>query len=254
MISRRRAVLSAAAAVGTGATLALPASGDVEQRTRLQQAKASHLSRVVSLRVAAADPAPPPALRERAEALHDVAARARERTGSGPYEGKVQRGVFNADNLGLPQNEESVNACRSNTRTVLEGTNDYRGLLDPDGNFTGWHLSRDGGRTLANEGLLPPVAVGPLMRPSGGDPVVAIDTCATSTWSTSTTTPSTPGATRTASACTSRTPRRSRRAPAGRTRRAGRRPARPPPARPRTSSTSRGATWARAATPARWCG
>jgi hypothetical protein len=177
MISRRRAVLSAtAAAVVSGAALALPAAGDVEPRTRLDQTKASHLSQVVSLRLATADPAgAPPALRERAEALHQVAEHARGPAGSRGEHGTAVRGVFNADDVGLPQNEESVNACRSNTRTVLEGTNDFRGLIDPEGNFTGWHLSVDGGGTLANEGLLPPVEIGPVTRPSGGDPVVAID-------------------------------------------------------------------------------
>lgn len=80
--------------------------------------------------------------------------------------------VLTGDFLGLPQNEESVSACRLDDSLVIEGTNDYRGLLDAEGNFTGWHLSTDGGSSLAKEGLLPavtdPVAV---TRPSGGDPV-----------------------------------------------------------------------------------
>jgi hypothetical protein len=56
---------------------------------------------------------------------------------------------------------------------VLGGTNDYRGLLDPEGNFTGWHLSIDGGAHVANEGLLPSVAIAGRQVPSEGDPVVA---------------------------------------------------------------------------------
>lgn len=82
--------------------------------------------------------------------------------------------VFNDDDFGLPQNEESVSVCKQNTRYVLEGTNDYRGLLDPAGNFTGWHFSKDGGRSLKNEGLLPPVSLlsdDTREVPSGGDPV-----------------------------------------------------------------------------------
>src|SRR3990170_3916553 len=79
--------------------------------------------------------------------------------------------VLTGDFLGLPQNEESVSACRLDDSLVIEGTNDYRGLLDAEGNFTGWHLSTDGGSSLAKEGLLPavtdPVAV---TRPSGGEP------------------------------------------------------------------------------------
>jgi hypothetical protein len=97
------------------------------------------------------------------------------RRGDSARPGGGQRDLFNADNTGLPQNEEAVNACRANTRIVLGGTNDYRGLIDPEGNSTGWHLSVDGGRSLANEGLLPPVPIGADERPSGGDPVVAVD-------------------------------------------------------------------------------
>jgi hypothetical protein len=83
--------------------------------------------------------------------------------------------VFNNDDVGFPQNEESVTVCRTNTQYVLEGTNDYRGLLDPEGNFTGWHFSNTGGASITNEGLLPPAALisDPTREvPSGGDPVM----------------------------------------------------------------------------------
>jgi hypothetical protein len=90
--------------------------------------------------------------------------------------------VFNNDGFGLPQNEESVTVCRTNRNFVLEGTNDYRGLLDEAGNFTGWHFSNTGGASLTNEGLLPPAALisDPTNEvPSGGDPVmVAAGGCA----------------------------------------------------------------------------
>lgn len=77
--------------------------------------------------------------------------------------------VFNDDIFGLPENEESVSACRLDDSQVIEGTNEYRGLLDSEGNFTGWHLSTDGGNSLAKEGLLPAVTVGGTdTRPSGG--------------------------------------------------------------------------------------
>lgn len=81
---------------------------------------------------------------------------------------------FNQDIFGLPQNEESIGVCRNRPNVVLGGTNDYRGLLDPQGNFTGWHFSYDGGQSLNNEGLLPPVALGGGEAPSGGDPVSAV--------------------------------------------------------------------------------
>lgn len=103
------------------------------------------------------------------------------RDGSGGARGAAGV-VFNDDGTGLPQNEESVTACKSNSRYVLEGTNDYRGLLDPEGNFTGWHFSTNSGRSLTNEGLLPSVALlsdGTMQVPSGGDPVdVAAGGCA----------------------------------------------------------------------------
>jgi hypothetical protein len=86
--------------------------------------------------------------------------------------------LFNRDDLGLPQNEESITACRSNPDVVLGGTNDLRGLVDPQGNITGWHVSTNGGRSLANEGLLPTLTIGTREVPSGGDPVdVADDEC-----------------------------------------------------------------------------
>ena len=80
---------------------------------------------------------------------------------------------FNEDVAGLPQNEESVTSCPNRQNVVLGGTNDYRGLLSPRGNFTGWHLSIDGGQSVTNEGLLPPVPIGGEATPSGGDPVNA---------------------------------------------------------------------------------
>jgi hypothetical protein len=91
--------------------------------------------------------------------------------------GNANKDVYNCDVVGLPQNEESVGSCPTNDNFVLGSTNDYRGILDPEGNFTGWHWSVDGGHSVRNEGLLPPVT---LLRepsrqvPSGGDPVTFI--------------------------------------------------------------------------------
>jgi hypothetical protein len=90
----------------------------------------------------------------------------------------ANKDVYNCDVFGLPQNEESVGACPSNDDLVLGSTNDYRGLIDPEGNFTGWHWSTDGGHSVRNEGLLPPVTLtkvpSPHEVPSGGDPVTFI--------------------------------------------------------------------------------
>ncbi len=90
----------------------------------------------------------------------------------------ANKDVFNCDIFGLPQNEESMTACPTNDNFVLQGTNDYRGLIDPEGNFTGWHWSIDSGHSIQNEGLLPPVTFTkvPVAHtvPSGGDPVMFI--------------------------------------------------------------------------------
>ncbi len=111
------------------------------------------------------------------EAAARAIAQAKAAGGSGPAAARTVGNLlrFNRDSLGLPQNEESVSACEQQPNLVLGGTNDYRGLLNPKGNFTGWHLSTNGGRSLANEGLLPAVQIGRRAVPSGGDPVDAID-------------------------------------------------------------------------------
>jgi hypothetical protein len=86
--------------------------------------------------------------------------------------GPLAADVFNHDTVGLPQNEESVTVCG---RTVLGGTNDFRTLLltPPQLKATGWHLSTNGGRTLRNEGLLPPVTIAGQPVLARGDPVDA---------------------------------------------------------------------------------
>ncbi len=158
------------------AVSALPAAGVEEPGTRLGQRQSAHLSGAVAIREAAAHPDGAPAgLRSAAERVNRIRSLARARRADSDHQRGGQRDLFNADDTGLPQNEEAVNACRANTRIVLGGTNDYRALIDPEGNSTGWHLSVDRGRSLANEGLLPPVTIGADERPSGGDPVVAVD-------------------------------------------------------------------------------
>jgi hypothetical protein len=86
--------------------------------------------------------------------------------------GPLAADVFNHDTVGLPQNEESVAVCG---QTVLGGTNDFRSLLltPPQGMAAGWHLSSDGGRTVRNEGLLPPVTIAGQPVAARGDPVDA---------------------------------------------------------------------------------
>ena len=113
----------------------------------------------------------PPQLRARMQGLAGLSAR---------FEGRVPTAdppsgdKFNDDEFGLPQNEEAVSVCRNQTSYILGGTNDYRGLVDAEGDLTGWHFSDNGGGSMTNEGLLPPITLSGLEeRPSGGDPVTA---------------------------------------------------------------------------------
>ena len=149
--------------------LALPASAGVVAKSAPISAGLAHLSSVVALRYGMANPDRAPA--DQKVALDALAQAARNGADAGAkHEPRRTPGVFTRDSVGLPQNEESVAVCGNN---VLEGTNDYRGLLDPQGNFTGWHFSADGGRTVSNEGLLPTVTIAGREVPSGGDPVEA---------------------------------------------------------------------------------
>lgn len=153
------------------AVIALPAAGEGGDGNELLDAKVlAHLSQGVVAKYWAEHPEAAPVSVKKG--LNKVAA-ARGRQ-SKSCESRANNDVFNCDVIGLPQNEESIAACTANTDDVLGGTNDYRGLLDPEGNFTGWHWSTDGGRSVRNEGLLPPVRLisDPNHQvPSGGDPV-----------------------------------------------------------------------------------
>ncbi len=102
--------------------------------------------------------------------LRAVASGAALRATPGAAAGPLAAGVFNHDTVGLPQNEESVTVCG---QTVLGGTNDFRTLLltPPRDMGAGWHLSTDNGRTLRNEGLLPPVTIAGQPVAARGDPV-----------------------------------------------------------------------------------
>jgi hypothetical protein len=159
------------------ALVAMPALGEPKQRPISDKAQ-SRLSQAALTRRWVDHPEQAPeVLRDRFQAIHDSLARARAArrapsglTADGP---PIVAERFNRDADGVPQNEESVTACRSRPKVVLGGTNDYRAFVDPQGNLTGWHLSLDGGATVRNEGLLPPIQVGGFDVPSGGDPVDA---------------------------------------------------------------------------------
>jgi len=134
------------------------------------KAELEQISEAVALRYYLAHPEAAPS---RFDGLADVKKASRGRNVQS-CAANANKDVFNCDIFGLPQNEESVGSCPTNDNLVLMGTNDYRGLIDPEGNFTGWHWSIDGGHSVQNEGLLPPVAFRTFPNktaPSGGDPV-----------------------------------------------------------------------------------
>jgi len=173
-MTRRSVALLAAVLVLVGLVALAPSSsaGRPGDPDRLLQ----HLSSGVASRYYLAHPdKAPEAARSGYEALQAAVARARE-AGVAASTGKAQHRVgpllrYTRDTDGLPQNEESVDICRQDERVVLGGTNDYRGLLDPAQNFTGWHFSDNGGAGLTSEGLLPPVMIFGKAVASGGDPV-----------------------------------------------------------------------------------
>ena len=173
-MTRRRLALLAAPIVLMGLVAVAPSSsadrhGDPDRFLR-------HLSSGVASRYYLQHPdKAPEEARPGYEALQAALARTRAAGGSSTTS-TTQHGVrslvrYTHDSDGLPQNEESVDICRSDQRVVLGGTNDYRGLLDPAQNFTGWHFSNNGGASLTSEGLLPPVTIFGKPVASGGDPV-----------------------------------------------------------------------------------
>lgn len=164
------ALLLLVTAVSSGQA-ALPSV--VPQRHGPSDALLRHVSSGVAVRTWLADPAnAPQAIQPQLEALARAQAVGAIRS-SPPAAGSSVSGsdAFNEDFVGLPQNEDSLGVCQRDPDVVLGSTNDYRGLLNPRGNFTGWHYSADGGRSLLNEGLLPAVNIQGAQTPSGGDPV-----------------------------------------------------------------------------------
>jgi hypothetical protein len=168
--------------LGLLALMVIPLQAAAEEQGRpFGQAKVmTMLSQQVALRYALSHPnATDGPLRQAGERMAAIASRAASTTDSrastnSPL-GSQLSDRFNLDDVGLPQNEEAVAVCPSRPRYVLSGTNDYRGLLDPRGNFTGWHFSTDGGRSVTKEGLLPAIWTGGQLTPSGGDPVIQTD-------------------------------------------------------------------------------
>ena len=153
---------------------AIPAATVPHDNTRVPFQVIEHASQGVVMNYWAANPEQAPSrIRQVMEDIDNAPDRTNS-SNSNFCASNANRDTFNCDVFGLPQNEESISACPTNDNLVLGGTNDYRGLIDPEGNFTGWHWSVDGGHSIQNEGLLPPAR---LVRttgrevPSGGDPV-----------------------------------------------------------------------------------
>jgi hypothetical protein len=161
-------------AVLTAAIVTVPAATVPHDNTRVPYQVIEHASQGVAVNYWVANPDEAPS---RIRVAMDAMGNAPDRTNSSNSNfcaSNANRDTWNCDIFGLPQNEESIAACPTNDNLVLGGTNDYRGLIDPEGNFTGWHWSIDGGHSVTNEGLLPPVNLrsDPSRSvPSGGDPV-----------------------------------------------------------------------------------
>jgi hypothetical protein len=166
--SRRLILITLAAALTTAGLVQL--AGPASARSDLRNASVTAGTRQYLMHPDQA----PAGERTRFKALNQRAKAAAARAPSMGPAGSVKPSggvLFNRDALGLPQNETSVAVCRETPEYVLGGTNDYRGIVDPGGNFTGWHLSVDGGGSVLNDGLLPPIAHPGGALPSGGDPV-----------------------------------------------------------------------------------
>jgi hypothetical protein len=162
------AVGTAVVAVALFAVVPLAGSSRIGEERPLAKGLLAHLSQGAVARYLLAHPE----AREGVAAIKGQGASAASGARSGDSPEAAIRDLFNRDQLGLPQNEETVSACRKNPRYVVGGANDYRGLIDPQGNFSGWYFSTDGGRTVSKEGLLPAIPLNGEPIPSGGDPVV----------------------------------------------------------------------------------
>jgi hypothetical protein len=170
------------------AAMAIPlhAAGGAKNSREVQEGLLVHVSQQVAVRFAATHPAAVEGnLREAGERLQEAGAKAAAQVARAGVPRRLDGGGlgaqiddrFNRDHVGLPQNEESVAVCPSKPRYVLSGANDYRYLLDPELNSTGYYFSTNGGRSVAKEGLLPSIPSGgePADLPSGGDPVIQTD-------------------------------------------------------------------------------
>jgi hypothetical protein len=173
-MKRTLVAVSTAFVVATGVTLALPVAGTEEGSNGSAPAYVSHLSQAAQFHYYLQHPDQAPPFMRRAVTSANRGLVTSQRSTSTRQAAPVAD-VFNRDDTGLPQNEESVTACKTRPSIVQSGTNDYRGIVDPQGNFTGWYLSTNGGKTVANEGLLPALEAKGQTLPSGGDPVSQSD-------------------------------------------------------------------------------
>jgi hypothetical protein len=177
-MAKRRRIRLAGRLVGllvlAAAVAAVPAASVPHDNTRVPYQVIEHASQAVAANYWVANPDEAPSrIRNAFESIGDAGDRTNA-SNSNFCASRANRDTFNCDVFGLPQNEESIAACPTNADLVLGGTNDYRGLIDPEGNFTGWHWSTNGGHSITNEGLLPPVSLISTPNrqvPSGGDPV-----------------------------------------------------------------------------------
>jgi hypothetical protein len=176
MRSVRRFALASLLVVMAAGLAAIPAASE-DDATKVPLEVIEHASQGVVMNYWLANPDQAPSRIRQAMDTIDNAPTRTNASNSNFCASNANRDTYNCDIFGLPQNEESVGSCPTNDALVLGSTNDYRGLIDPEGNFTGWHWSTDGGHSIRNEGLLPPVRLiktPDRENPSGGDPVTFI--------------------------------------------------------------------------------
>ena len=113
------------------AVLAVPAATVPHDNTRVPYQLVEQVSQAVAVNYWVANPDEAPSRIRNAMDAMDNAPDRTNSSNSNFCASNANRDTFNCDIFGLPQNEESMAACPTNDNFVLEGTDDYRGLIDP---------------------------------------------------------------------------------------------------------------------------
>ncbi|MFZ0887163.1 MAG: hypothetical protein WA005_01805 [Candidatus Binataceae bacterium] len=83
--------------------------------------------------------------------------------------------VFNLDTTAMPQNGGTIIEDPTGGGRIVSGYNDYRGLINTNGDFTGWSISTNSAAAVAKDGQAQPLSILSSTVPSEGDPVLSFD-------------------------------------------------------------------------------